>query len=79
MRRFARHGRRGRAAAIEYREANMATETGNPGIRRTKGHGKLYDSIVDTVGDTPVVRVNHIAPEGVRMYVKCEFFNPPPR
>jgi cysteine synthase A len=54
----------------------MATETGNPGIRRTKGHGKLYDSIVDTVGDTPVVRVNHIAPEGVRMYVKCEFFNP---
>jgi cysteine synthase len=55
----------------------MATQTADRGaIRRTNGHGKLYDSIVDTVGNTPVVRVNHLAPEGVRLYVKCEFFNP---
>jgi cysteine synthase len=45
-------------------------------LRRTKGRGRLYGSIIDTVGDTPCVRVNHIAPEHVRMYVKCEFFNP---
>ena len=36
----------------------------------------IYDSILDTVGRTPVVRINHLAPSGVQMYVKCEFFNP---
>jgi len=45
-------------------------------IRRTNGRGRLFDSILDTVGDTPVVRVNNLAPQGVRMFVKCEFFNP---
>lgn len=45
-------------------------------IRTTKGRGRLYDSILDTVGDTPVVRVNNLAPPGVRVYVKAEFFNP---
>lgn len=46
------------------------------GIRTTEGRGRLYDSILETVGDTPVVRVNNLAPPGVRMYVKAEFFNP---
>src|SRR4249919_1916959 len=36
----------------------------------------LYDSILGTIGRTPIVRINHLAPEGVEMYVKCEFFNP---
>ncbi len=45
-------------------------------IRTTKGRGMLYDSILDTVGDTPVVRINHLGPEGVRLYVKVESFNP---
>jgi len=45
-------------------------------IRTTKGRGMLYDSILDTVGDTPVVRINNLAPDGVRLYVKIEFFNP---
>lgn len=36
----------------------------------------IYDSIVDTIGKTPVVRLNHIAPDGVEMYVKVESFNP---
>lgn len=45
-------------------------------IRTTKGRGRLFDSILDTVGDTPVVRINNLAPEGVRLYVKAEFFNP---
>jgi len=44
--------------------------------RRTEGRGKVYDSIVDTIGDTPAVRVNRLAPEGVTIYVKAEFFNP---
>ena len=45
-------------------------------IRETMGRGRLYDSILDTIGDTPVVRINNLAPKGVRVYVKAEFFNP---
>ena len=44
--------------------------------RRTDGRGRLYDSIVDTVGNTPCIRLNRIAPKHVRLYVKAEFFNP---
>jgi len=36
----------------------------------------LHDSILGTIGNTPVVRINRLAPEGVTMYVKCEAFNP---
>lgn len=50
----------------------MKTKT----IRTTKGRGRLFDSILDTVGDTPVIRVNNLAPDRVRLYVKAEFFNP---
>ncbi len=44
--------------------------------RTTSGRGRLYDSIVDTIGDTPAIRINRLAPEGVTIYVKAEFFNP---
>ncbi|WP_375690076.1 cysteine synthase A [Pseudooceanicola sp. LIPI14-2-Ac024] len=46
------------------------------GIYSTKGRGTLYHDIVETVGNTPVVRINHLAPDGIEMYVKAEFFNP---
>jgi len=46
------------------------------GSRTTDGRGRLYDSVVDTIGNTPCIRVNHIAPKHVRMYVKAEYFNP---
>jgi cysteine synthase len=36
----------------------------------------IYDSILHTIGRTPIVRVNRLAPSHVTMYVKCEFFNP---
>jgi cysteine synthase len=36
----------------------------------------IYDSILDTIGRTPVVKVHRLAPAGVTIYVKCEFFNP---
>ncbi|MFT7289489.1 MAG: cysteine synthase A [Halieaceae bacterium] len=45
-------------------------------IRSTSGRGRLYDSILDTVGDTPCVRINRIAPQHVSVYVKVESFNP---
>jgi cysteine synthase A len=46
------------------------------GTRGTAGRGRTYESIVDTVGDTPCIRVNHLAPAHVRIYVKAEYFNP---
>ena len=45
-------------------------------VRTTNGRGRLYESVLDTVGDTPCIRVNHLAPKHVRMYVKAEAFNP---
>ena len=36
----------------------------------------IHDSILGTIGNTPVVRINRIAPAHVEMYVKCEAFNP---
>lgn len=36
----------------------------------------LYNSILDTIGNTPVVRLNRIAPDHVTVYTKVESFNP---
>ena len=35
-----------------------------------------HDSILGTVGNTPVVRINRLAPAGVNLFVKIEAFNP---
>lgn len=45
-------------------------------IRTTSGQGRRFDSILDTVGNTPVIRVNRIAPDHVNVFVKSEAFNP---
>lgn len=36
----------------------------------------LYKSILDTIGHTPIVKLNRIAPPHVTIYVKVEAFNP---
>jgi cysteine synthase len=36
----------------------------------------IYDNILATIGRTPVVRLQRLAPAGVTVYAKCEFFNP---
>lgn len=36
----------------------------------------IFDSIVDTVGNTPIVRLQRLAPAHVELYVKVESFNP---
>jgi cysteine synthase A len=36
----------------------------------------IYDNIADTIGRTPVVRINRLAPPDTTMYVKIEAFNP---
>ena len=35
-----------------------------------------YQGILDTIGRTPVTRLNRLAPEHVNLYVKLEAFNP---
>lgn len=50
--------------------------TAKPPLRTTNGRGRLYDSVLDTIGDTPCIKVNALAPKGVRLYVKFEAFNP---
>jgi cysteine synthase A len=47
--------------------------------RRTPGRGKVYASITDTIGDTPLVSIDRIAKEkgvAARLLAKLEFFNP---
>ena len=36
----------------------------------------LYDNILDTVGNTPIVKLQRIAPKHVTLYAKVEAFNP---
>ncbi|HST27125.1 MAG TPA: cysteine synthase A [Rudaea sp.] len=36
----------------------------------------IYQSILETIGRTPIVRINHLVPKGVDIYVKVEAFNP---
>ena len=36
----------------------------------------IYQSILGTIGRTPIVRLPRLAPPGVTVYAKCEFFNP---
>jgi len=37
---------------------------------------RKYDNILKAIGNTPVVRLNKLAPEGINLYVKIESFNP---
>ena len=39
--------------------------------RTTKGKSKLYESVIETIGDTPCIRINTLAPKHVNMYVKA--------
>ena len=49
------------------------------GNLRRSGRGKIYDSILDTIGDTPLVRLPRLALEynpKAEVLAKLEFFNP---
>mmetsp|Transcript_5482 Transcript_5482/g.7726 ORF Transcript_5482/g.7726 Transcript_5482/m.7726 type:complete len:402 (+) Transcript_5482:52-1257(+) len=44
---------------------------------RGSGRGGVYSDVTQLVGNTPVVKLNEkMAPPGVEVYAKCEFFNP---
>ena len=36
----------------------------------------IYDSILDTIGDTPIVKLHRVGPDHVTIYAKIEAFNP---
>ena len=47
--------------------------------RTTSGRGKIYSSVLDTIGDTPTIQVTApglVPNPEVNMFVKAEFFNP---
>jgi cysteine synthase A len=47
--------------------------------RSTEGRGRVYDSIIDTIGNTPLVRLSRLSREagvGADILAKLEFFNP---
>jgi cysteine synthase A len=57
----------------------MAEQTSNHNSNRAPGRGKIYNSITETIGDTPIVRLDRLAREkGIKanLLAKLEFFNP---
>lgn len=36
----------------------------------------IYHSILDTIGNTPIIKINRLGPKNVDLFVKAEFFNP---
>jgi cysteine synthase A len=58
----------------------MATAQGHPPLRLDRpGRGRIYDSIVETIGNTPLVRVPRLSAEerlAADLLLKLEFFNP---
>ncbi len=36
----------------------------------------IYNNILETIGNTPIIKINQLAPSHVDMYVKAEYFNP---
>jgi cysteine synthase A len=59
--------------------SEAALKSAAPSTSRMVGRGRVYDSITDTIGDTPIVRLNRLPQlQGVKANIlaKLEFFNP---
>src|SRR3954464_642777 len=70
-----------RLGSVPYKEVTMAETAlrtnGQP--MRTAGRGRVYGSITETIGDTPLVRLDRLARErglDAEILLKLEFFNP---
>jgi cysteine synthase len=59
-----------KAAIVERSRVSHRTNFQVPAMKRK------FDNILETVGNTPVVRINKLAPPGVNLFVKIEAFNP---
>jgi len=56
-----------------------AIKKDSEGNYKTEGRGQIYNNIIDTVGNTPLVKLNRVADDAgavAEIYVKLEFFNP---
>jgi cysteine synthase len=67
-------------AATQTPSGKTAPKTSYDAARyKRKGRGRIYDSIIDTIGDTPLIRLPRLTaelkPKGV-VLAKLEFFNP---
>src|ERR1700749_3869836 len=68
------------------REAGVVNEAGekvaenyDASAYRRAGRGKIYDGVIDTIGDTPLVRLPRLSAElkpKAEVLAKLEFFNP---
>ena len=59
--------------------SEVALKSAAPSTSRMVGRGRVYDSITDTIGDTPIVRLNRLPQlQGIKANIlaKLEFFNP---
>ena len=59
--------------------SEAALKSAAPSTSRMVGRGRVYDSITDTIGDTPIVRLNRLPQlQGIKANIlaKLEFFNP---
>ena len=66
-------------AAIGGRAVRLNRQ--NAAVRRFAAvapvRAKLYDNILETIGNTPIVKISdRLAPKGVEVYAKAEFMNP---
>ncbi len=62
-----------------FAPASASASQAEPAPRRSPGRGRIYGSITDTIGDTPLVRLDRFsAGRGCRANIlaKLEFFNP---
>lgn len=58
---------------------NAAKALGKAGFRPISSSAirkGVYDNITETIGRTPIVKVNRLAPAGINLYAKLEYFNP---
>lgn len=54
----------------------MRGTSGQDSQSQVNDMNRRYDNILATIGRTPVVKLNRLAPAGVNLYVKLEAFNP---
>src|SRR5690606_21254037 len=80
----------GHAATAGARAAFHRSSRGVPSVEMRAGPGRrsvglspatpglamIHDSLLDTIGRTPVVRLHRLAPANVELYAKVEAFNP---
>ena len=61
----------------QTRDGASAAGSPNGMDRRVRPHGRVYDTVTDTVFNTPLIRLRRLVPaEHAAVLVKCEFFNP---